>query len=441
MSRPACPLMMCIFSVALAACGSSSNPDPGNSCPAPTGAPISHSGWLAADEIWSADSQHLVTSDLTISKGVTVTLEPCTDVIIQKGFYFRAEGKLIARGEASRPIHIHGDGADRFAALWVSAPGSAELVQVNLDGGGALRDATIVVEGEGFPPSKPLLVDHVTITNAASYGIELRTWAGFADGSTDLLISGAGAEFPERPFPISMSLNAVGTIPVGQYTGNAGDAIRLVGESPHYNVEIDDVLHDRGVPYQVGGSGMFGIITVLGSAGPTLTIEPGVTIRHFTTDSNIGGFFVGNTGTTSTGRVVAVGTADRPITFTAAGKTGPGAWEGITFNGPVTSGNRLEHVRIENAGGHGGDSGFGCPPKSLGAVGTDGALKIFEQPPEEFLKSSTIASSSTFGVFRAWKGDEVDFLPSNTFEGVTWCNQVMPAPPTGSCPTDPPCPK
>ncbi len=425
---------------ALIGCGSSAGPT-GGSCPAPAGAPIAHSGWLSADETWAAESPHLISADLTVSKGVTLTLAACADVTVQKGYYLRAEGRLVARGDEAHPITIHGEGADRFAALWVRAPGSAELVHVSLDGGGALGDGAIVVEGSGFPPSKPLLVDHVTITNAAAYGVELRTWAGFADGSTDLTIQGAGSERADRPFPISMSLNAVGTIPVGQYTGNASDAIRVIGESPHYNVEIDDTLHDRDVPYQVGGAGMFGIITVLGDGTPTLTIEPGVTLRHFTSDSNIGGFFVGNTGTTASGRVVAVGTAEKPIVFTAAGKTGPGAWEGITFNGPVAAGNRLEHVRIELAGGHGGDNGFGCPPKELGAVATDGALKIFEQPPEQFLKSSTITSSSSFGVFRAWKGAEVDFLPGNTFEGVAYCNQVLNASPTGSCPTDVPCPK
>lgn len=414
-------------------------------CAPPSRAAQTHAGSLAGDETWGADSPHAVTADLTVPAGVKLTIEPCAEVRLREGVYFTVQGTLTARGEENRRITFRRDDPSaRFAALFVRAPGEIDLGYVDLEGGGAMANltygATVIVEGEALPPARPLRVDHVTVADSAGYGIFLRRWAGFAEGSTDLTVTGAGAEAADYPFPVRISLNAVGTLPPGRYTGNARDEIQLVGESPHYDVEIDDVLRDRGVPYQVGGGGAFGLIGVRGSAGlATLTVEPGVTVKFFSTDANIGAFTVGATGDVPTGQLVAVGTAAAPITFTGAGEApAAGAWEGVIFSGPLAAGNRLEHVRIEAAGAHNGDSGYGCPP---GGGATDGALKIFSEPGGSFLKSSTIARSSSHGVFRAWTGAEVDFLQTNTFSDVAGCNQVLPQPPTGRCPDDPPCPK
>ncbi len=439
-------LLALIISVsALAACGDGTGgtPPPGSSCPA-LGAPVTHSGYLSADETWSGDRPHVVTSDLTVSKGVTLTIEPCAEVRLKKGVYFYVQGKLLARGEETRRIRFLRDvEGERFSSLVVQAPGSAELAYADLEGGGApansTRGATLAVDGEGLPPARPLKVEHVTVKHSAGVGVHLRKWAGFAAGSSDLTVQSSGEEESEHPFAMRLSLNAVATIPTGSYTGNATDAIQLIGESPHYNVELDETFPNRGVPYQVGGGGMFGVIGIQGAATPTLTIEPGVTVRFWSSSSSVGGVQVSNTGTNVSGRLVAVGTASAPIRFEGTGVgSGPGSWEGVNYVGQIDAGNRLEHVQIDGAGAHGGDTGFGCPPPGSA---TDGAVKLFSVPPSQFLKNVTISNSSAHGVYMAWSGDPLDYLAGNTFMNVSGCNQIIPRPLVGNCPTQPPCPK
>ncbi len=149
-------------------------------------------------------------------------------------------------------------------------------------------------------------------------------------------------------------------------------------------MEVDDAFHDRGVPYQIGGpAGAFGLIVVDGDpALATLTIDPGVEIRFYSAGSNIGGLFVGTSGSpVATGRLVAAGTAAAPILFTGAGGAPvAGSWEGITFFGALAAGNVLDHVQIDAAGDNGGDAGFGCPPAAFPE--TSGALKIFSPARE-----------------------------------------------------------
>lgn len=433
--------LLATTSIALAACGDGTGetPPPGSSCAA-LGAPVTHSGFLTADETWSGDRPHVVTSDLTVSKGVTLTIEPCAEVRLKKSVYFYVQGKLLARGEESRRIRFVRDvESERYSSLWIYAPGSAELAHADLEGGGALANATLSVDGEGFPPARPLKVEHVTVKRSAGVGVLLRKWAGFAAGSSDLSVQGSGEESSETGFPIRLSLNAVSTIPSGSYTGNATDAIQLVGESPHYNVELDETIPNRGVPYQVGGGGMFGVIGIQGTPTPTLTIEPGVTVRFWSSASSVGGLQVGNTGTSGSGRLVAVGTAAAPIRLEGTGVgNGPGSWEGVTFWGAIDAGNKLEQLQIDGAGAHGGDTGFGCPPAGSA---TDGAVKLFSEPPGQFLKGVTISNSSSHGVYMAWTGDPLDYLAGNSFTNVSGCNQIIPKPKTGSCPTQPPCPK
>ncbi len=428
--------------VILLACGDGTDAPAGTTCPA-LGAPVSHAGWLTADEVWSGDRPHVITNELTVSKGVTLTIEPCAQVRLKQGIYFYVQGKLVARGTATKRIRFMRDvESERFAAIWVTGPGSADLAYADLEGGGAKLNqsfgATLVAEGE-WPPSAPLRVEHVTVKHSAGYGIYLRKWGGFAAGSTGLTVQSSGEEDTEHPFAIRMTLNTVGTLPEGSYTGNAKDEIQLIGESPHNNVEVDETIRNRGVPYQVGGNGMFGIIAVKG-ASPTLTIEPGVILKFFSSGSNIGYLEVGGTGSGVGGQLVAVGTPAAPIRLVGTGLgSGPGSWEGVNFFGTIAPGNRIEEVVIDGAGAHGGDIGFGCPPP--GITGSDGAVKLFSEPPSAFIKNTVISNSSSHGIYRAWTGAPVELMGSNRFENIAGCNEILPKPETGSCPKDPPCPR
>lgn len=375
--------------------------------------------------------------------GVTLTVAPCAEVRIRPGFDLTVEGTMVARGTPTQRITVQRDNPSLpWDSIWVKSPGFADLAFVSLSGGGA-AGAAVIAEGSGFlPAALPLLADHLKVVGSTSLGVRLFQRAGFAAGSRDLVVSGSGATDPAAPYPLRMPLITVGTLPTGTYTGNASDLISI-NEGNHV-VEVDAAFHDRGIPYQIGGpAATLGVLTVDGDpALATLTIDAGVEIRFYTAGSNIGGLFVGTSGSlVATGRLVAQGTAARPILFTGAGGAPvAGDWEGITFFGALAAGNVLDHVRIDAAGDNGGDANVGCPPVAFPE--TSGALKIFSQPAASFLTNSTISRSSTHGIFRAREGAEVDFMAGNSFSDVLFCDQVLNRPPPpGACPATPPCPQ
>lgn len=414
-------------------------------CPVPTGGPTLHANTIPANETWTANSgPHVLTSNVLVPPGVTLTIAPCAEVRVRPGFDLTVQGTLVAVGTPLQRISVRRDvAASPWDSIWVKSPGTAALSFLDLSGGGA-AGASVLAEGvDTLPAAQPLFVDHLKVIGSTSYGVRLFRRAAFAAGSRDLVVLGAGATDPTAPFPVRMSLNTVGSLPVGSYTGNAGDLIQVIGEGSSA-VEVDDAFHDRGVPYQIGGpAGAFGLIVVDGDpALATLTIDPGVEIRFYSAGSNIGGLFVGTSGNpVATGRLIAAGTPGTPILFTGAGGAPvAGSWEGITFFGALATGNVLDYVQIDAAGDNGGDAGFGCPPAS--SPETSGALKIFSQPGSSFLTHSTISRSSTHGVFRAWTGAQIDFMASNTFDDVLFCNQVLPKPPLPAvCPANPECPQ
>ncbi|MBK6684462.1 MAG: hypothetical protein IPG45_08300 [Deltaproteobacteria bacterium] len=422
---------------------SSAEDDPPNdagvvTCEAPTQGPTVHSGFPNADETWSAaGSPHRVTSDLVIGPTIIVTIEPCAVVELSEGVFLRAQGRLYARGVEGRPITFRAAEGARWASLAIQSGARVELSHVELSGGGQIPATsfgeTIEVVGGVFPPVPQLLVQNVTVRGSAGYGLYLRNWAAFDPTSRDLTVQGSGAVDGEPGQPMRISYNALGSIPSGRYTGNRADEIVISGDSPHYQVELDDTLRNRGVPYHVGDPGNPGRLEIVQAK---LTIEAGVTLRFSSTPSGVGGLDVRDQGV-----LVAVGSSAAPIVFTSlADQPGPGAWEGVTFTEALGAGNQLQQLRIENAGAHGGDNGFGCPPL-VPTLGTDAALKFFTQLPSDFVDQVDIVDSAVHGIIEAWNGTYVDLLSGNTFSGVSACNLVSPKDAEGNCPADPPCPK
>jgi hypothetical protein len=106
------------------------------------------------------------------------------------------------------------------------------------------------------------------------------------------------------------------------------------------NVTADLTLPAACSPYTIKTD-----IRVDGNA--TLTIEAGATLR-FQTDTRIW------LGYSSAAKIVAVGTATSPITFTSANVTpGAGDWAGITFWGGTMNGNNLAYAKFDYCGSNG----------------------------------------------------------------------------------------
>jgi len=296
----------------------------------------------------------------------------------------------------------------------------------------------IDVQGDQALPTQGLLhVDHVTLSGSADNGVILRNRAGFTPESTALTITGSAQ------YPIAIWEASVGSVPPGAYTGNGHDEILLaaINNSP---ITISTTMHDRGVPYRVGQQDSMELRVVAGVGMPlaTLTIEPGVIVRF-----NKDGVMHVQPGSSYTeaarGALVAVGTEAKPIVFTS-GTAAPAAgdWFGVWFGFIPDASNQVDHVRVEYAGGPSVSGSNSCP--GTGWTSSNAAIRLLGPPAGQFITHTTITSSAAHGIDRGWRADtQTDFLPTNTFVGVTWCQETYPKDHNGACPPadQVPCPK
>ena len=182
---------------------------------------------------------------------------------------------------------------------------------------------------------------------------------------------------------------------------------------------------------------MFDRVRVTDAAGttaPTLTIEPGVQLRF--DDYLQIGFF--NRGVTNQpGKLIAVGTAAKPIVFTSSKPTrAPGDWPGVyLFN---AAGSRMENVRIEYTGGPNGITSANCKPG-----GTTDAAALFIALDNAYVPAPgdfagvTISNSRSHGINAMWTaaGGLPDLTPGFRFEAINGCQQTRSRMPNGCVPS------
>lgn len=445
--------------------GETSNVDPGNpdggtpptqdaapviECTPPTGAGTKHEANIEADETWTvANSPHIIERSINIRTGAKLTIEPCAEVRFGKDAVLGVaiiptpgQGSLLAEGTATRPITFKRLGADAWGGISVTKPGKAILRHVTMEGGGSdsfLFNATLAVRGDSdLPVARDVLVDHVTIKGSQGYGAYLYQGGAFAAESSDLVITGSGKQ------PIRIHENAIGTLPRGSYTGNAMDEIHLVGEGmrPEAGLQESATMKEVGVPYRVGDGHAADSLRVtensITKAPSTLTIEPGVTMKFTKGASFNVEFFTGDRA--ARGAVVAIGTAAKPIVFTSA-EPNPksGDWQGLAFGGIPLGTNKLDHVKIDYAGGE-----CLCVLISCNEIAAHEAAIIFTRPPSPgfSITNSTISNSALHGIHRAWQSNsQPSFAATNTFTNNAGCAETLPVPETGSCPMPKPsCP-
>lgn len=413
-------------------------------CPAPTAGPTQHQGSVGTETWTAADSPHVLASGIGITG--TLTLEPCAEVLVGAGklITVSSTGKLVAEGLVTKPIHIGASEAGKpFAQIYANNGGTLRLVHVNIDGAGDPLSTPADLAGAVFaqgsdqtaPTQETVFVDTVTLTGSKGSGFVLRDGAGFAAGSRALTVTGSAH------FPISIWARAVGTVPSGSYTGNGKDEIVLPAGGGAEAIQEDITMRARGVPYRIGDSLSGSTMTIAKQgAAPgvaTLTIEPGVTLRV-----KKGGVIHVQTSTGSSparGALVAQGTAASPIVFTSAEATpAAGDWLGIYYGLLPSAANKLDHVRVEYAGGASSAGSSACNTPGT----NDAAVRIFGTPGGgAFVTNSTIASSAGHGIDRGYRDDvKHDFMATNTFVSVAGCKQSYNADANGSCPTTVPCP-
>jgi hypothetical protein len=450
-----------VLGLALVGCdGNEPGAAPSKACRTPTGAGTEHEGTIDSDETWTAsDGPHVVTFDLRVL-GSTLTIEPCTQVLVRKGFHLQIgatsgdAAAIVAHGESERPVTFgRAEDDDPWGSIRVFPTGRLDLEHVTLRGGGDPDTAQnyggiIVATGPGGSTgvTEAVRVAHVSVEDSGGFGVNLQTRAVFSEDSTDLVISGSGS-LPangglDTSAPLYVDGPALSSIPSGDYTGNAEDEI-VVGSASSLTDE-SITIHERGVPYRMlTGFGMAPTASLEEGGLSTLTIEAGVTMRFPSgAPGNVWSFALG----TSNGglpeniwavRLIADGTEDAPIVLTSAeASPAPGDWTGIEWHGGPPDGNVMRHVLVEYAGGDSGTSSFGC-----GDADNDAAL-IFRnwRPDDAFIEDSTFKDSAGGGIVSGWRSDaEGPDFTDNEFSGIAnGCDVSRWADENSSCPETPP---
>lgn len=222
----------------------------------------------------------------------------------------------------------------------------------------------------------------VTIDTAYYAGVTAIGGGRFGAGSADLTITHT------HGVPLEVAVDVVPTIPVGRYSGNDDDQIRLAT----FEVTESMTLRNLGIPYGIRQG-----LGVAGAANPMLSIEAGTALRF-----GVANFLV--VGLLAPGGLRAIGTAQRPVRFVASGPNEfPGWWMRIQFGKLADATSLLDHVLVENTGGE--DRG-------------SAAVEFFRDFGPA-LRNSTIRLSAGCGVLRSggpWTTDFTAPVLANRFD-------------------------
>lgn len=418
-------------------------------CPALNGQSITHQTDITSAETWAGDGTiHHVTFGITIRPGGTLTLAPCAVVHVNTGLQLTVTGmpgqpaKLVSQGTAARPVLMKNrvDGQKWGGWRGLSPDSTFELNYTTFENGGfgMQHGAVLDVRGNGASERDlvpVVLANHLTLKDSTGTGLVMASGASFTAGSTQLTVTGGGASVSGGDYAIEINPIAAGTLPTLSISGNAHDAIKIAAGSLF--ISKDMTLKDLGVPYYFTFDRVR-ITDPMGGTPPTLTIEAGVELRF---DDYLQVGYINPGVTDQPGKLIAVGTAAKPIVFTSS-KTPrvAGDWPGIyLYNAP---GSRLEHVRVEFAGGFNGIVSANCKPAnstdaSAIFIGTSGGSYI---PAASDFVAVTIASSASHGINAMWSAAAFgpDLTAGVTFQTINGCSQTKNGRTTG-CGTEAGC--
>lgn len=430
-------------------------------CPASTGTVVHDRERITTSTTWrAAVGVHVIRGSMRVTDGATLTLEPCAIVALEADAVLEigdttstGAARLVAEGDAARPIVFRRSGNDAWGYVSVQYPGTASFAYATLEGGGSEypngHHSMLMVRGTTDAPAVAAVsLKHVTLRNAVGPALWVREQATFTADSTDITVSGSGLATAKdlEQFPVVVTSSALTALPPGDYQGNAVKEILIdTDDVPQGGVgSLENTrVHDRGVPYRVGewaGAEWRFDTESRGGMSPVLTIEAGVTLRFAQRDSaHSGGKLAIHHSTTSTlpGEVLRVeGTAAKPVTFTSsAAAPAPGDWIGLWFGSGVNSATSIDHAIIEYAGAESGTGGFTCPDSNK----NDGAIQIIGGPASRaFITNTAIRHTLGNGITRGWdvsQGPSVDFAATNAITDVEECTQSIVRPVAGSCPS------
>lgn len=315
-----------------------------------------HEGYITEDQTWKkADGPHIIRGAVYVESesGVTVTIEAGTEIRFEAeaslnfGYSSGTRGVLVANGTAEAPIRFTSVSSTPQKGDWGtiylgngSSSSVLEHCTLQYGGGGGSDTAALTVYGTNNKPT----IKHCTIEGSAAYGISMDGEAAFKVFENNKVKGSVG-------FPLRIGINQVGSLGVGNaFEDNAKAAIFVNSGT----VSASATWRNFDLPYRLIGQNY----VESADSTPVLTIEPGCTLE-FGQDAGLTvGYHSG-----SHGALYAVGTAQKPITFTGIAKTA-GTWDGLSLSEGTTPGVEgdasttvIQHAVIEY-GGSVSDSGL-----------------------------------------------------------------------------------
>ncbi len=311
-----------------------------------------HNTPITTSELWTlAGAPHVVRGTVSVggAAGVVVTIEPGVAVLFADGagltFGLGATGSLVASGSPTAPIELRGAGTTSTPGSWIGLTlrgvNQSVLRNVTLSGcGGARSDeqpTACVVLGHRFLGSDPtVLVENVTVQDAAAAAIILQGESRFAAGSTSLSVHNV------RGLVASLPAAAVADFPLGgSFAGNDLNEIRVLNDT----IRTSATWGDPGVPWHV-----LEPVLIEGAQGPVLTIPAGLSMRFA-----FGGGFVVGRGAPGGVRIGSAGAA--PVSLVSSDENG---WAGVVF-WPSALPSSISEATLDNCGSYqDSPDGHGC---------------------------------------------------------------------------------
>ena len=100
---------------------------------------VEKGGILSASQTWTAQDLYLVTGNLLVDEGVTLTVEPGTEVQVYPGVSISVRGEIVARGTASDRILFSGN-----SGSWGSFVTTGSSVPAGFDAGGGYVSGSVL---------------------------------------------------------------------------------------------------------------------------------------------------------------------------------------------------------------------------------------------------------------------------------------------------------
>jgi predicted outer membrane repeat protein len=205
------------------------------------------SGEITSDTTWTeANSPYIVTSNVLVSEGVTLTIEPGVVVKFESGKAMQIDGELIARGTEGEPIVFTSNQASPAPGDWGGIIFSDSSVNATYDAEGNYLSGCIMqycrVEYTGVVNTSPvrivssfLFIDHCDIADSA--GSYIYVDGGSARITNNTMVRSGGVRSHESTVIISGNTiaNGSGGISIGDSTAliNGNAIINTVGYGVH----------------------------------------------------------------------------------------------------------------------------------------------------------------------------------------------------------------